>query len=61
MRVARGISEECLREQRDEDNMLGNCCASQNRVCLTDSHMIDGDRDGVDMSYGNVTVPPCNG
>ena len=22
---------------------------------LTDSHMIDGDRDGVDMSYGNVT------
>ena len=22
---------------------------------LTDSHMIDGDRDRVDMSYGNVT------
>ena len=23
---------------------------------LTDSHMIDGDGDGVDMSYGNVTA-----
>ena len=23
---------------------------------LTDSHMIDGDRDGVDMSYRNVTL-----
>ena len=22
---------------------------------LTDSHMIDGDGDGVDMSYGNIT------
>ena len=28
---------------------------------MTDSHMIDGDGDGVDMSYGNVTITYFNG